>query len=119
MFENLEHGNIKRRLNEDASFGLNADDIERETAEPAERAGEPSVSNLTRSPRKRKLLREEEHSLIVAAQAGDDKAMRRLIDAHVRWIKYHAGLRWDRSVRRNDPSAIAIDDLVCRHCRIR
>jgi hypothetical protein len=50
--------------------------------------------------------------LIVAAQAGDDKAMRRLIDAHVRWIKYHAGLRWDRSVRRNDPSAIAIDDLV-------
>jgi hypothetical protein len=109
MFENLEHGTIKRRPDEDASFGLGADDIE--TAEPL---AEPSLNNLAVSRRApRPLKREEERRLIFAAQASDDRAMRKLIDQHVAWIRYQARLRWYRTIGPDDSErAVEIDDFV-------
>ena len=114
MFENLEHGTIKRRPDDDASFGLDADDIEKETAKPLPRLGEPSINNLTVSrSAPRRLARVEEQQLIAAAQTGDDRAMRKLIDHHIAWIRYQARLRWCRTIGPNDPEhAIEIDDLV-------
>jgi hypothetical protein len=111
MFENLEHGTIKRRPDEDASFGLDADDIGNETAKPLPRLGVPSVNNLAVSrPAPRKLERDDERRLIIAAQAGDDRAMRKLIDHHIAWIRYRARLRWYRSAQtiRSAPSRTMI-----------
>jgi hypothetical protein len=115
MFENLEHGTIKRRPDDDASFGLDADDIEKETAKPLTRLGEPTVNNLARSRpgQRRQPGREEERRLILAAQAGDDAAMRELIDDHIAWVRYHAGLRWYRTIGPGDAErAITLDDFV-------
>jgi hypothetical protein len=111
MFENLGHGTIKRRPDEDASFGLDADDVEKETATPLPLLGEPSVNDLTKSPTRRRLSPDEERHLIVAAQSGDDSAMRKLIDHHVGWIKRVAKNRWFRSLWKLDQKA-TIDDLV-------
>ena len=114
MFENLEYGTIKRRPDEDDAFGLDADDIEKETAKPLPRLGEPSVNNLARSrSAPRPLKRAEERRLILAAQAGDDRAMRTLIDHHIPWIRYQARLRWYRTISPDDPErAVEIDDFV-------
>jgi hypothetical protein len=87
------------------------DDDVQETAKSALPTAPPSVNDLRKSPRKRNLAPEKERGLIVAAQAGDDKAMRKLIDHHIGWIRWQASLRW-QSVRRVDPSADAMNDLV-------
>ena len=114
MFENLEHGTIKQRPDPDASFGLDADDIEKETAKPLPKLGVPSVNNLALSrSAPRPLKREEERCLIRAAQDGDDRAMRKLIDHHVPWLRYQARLRWYRTIGPdNSERAIEIDDFV-------
>jgi hypothetical protein len=113
MFENLEHGNIWRRPNEDSSFGLDADD--KETAKRLPRLGQPSVNNLaeSRPGQRHRPGREEERRLILAAQAGNKHAMRRLVDYHVAWIRWRARLRWYRTIGLDDAErAVTLDDFV-------
>ena len=49
--------------------------------------------------------------MVAAAQAGDDRSMRELIDHHVGSIKRLAKNLWSRSLRKLDQKA-TIDDLV-------
>jgi hypothetical protein len=114
MFENIDHGTIKRRADEDHAFGLDADDVEKETAKSLPILGKPSVNNLARSrSAPRPLKRAEERRLILAAQAGDDRAMRTLIDHHIPWVRYKAQLRWRQTIGPDDSErAIQTDDLV-------
>jgi DNA-directed RNA polymerase sigma subunit (sigma70/sigma32) len=75
----------------------------------------PPSTTLRPGAKSRRFSHEEEGRLIAAAQAGDDKATRKLIMHHLPWVQVQARAKW-RSLNppgnSNDLRGIELNDLV-------